>query len=65
MFQGINKLRIDHACQLLNDSQKQITEIIYAADFNTKSNFNREFRRIIGETPSQWRTKHTLDYSAS
>ncbi|HBN49318.1 MAG TPA: AraC family transcriptional regulator, partial [Thalassospira sp.] len=22
--------------------------------FNTKSNFNREFLRITGKTPSQW-----------
>jgi len=31
-----------------------ISEVIYDSGFNTKSSFNREFRRVTGTTPSAW-----------
>ena len=31
------------------------TDAMLASGFNTKSNFNREFRRVTGRTPSDWR----------
>ncbi len=56
----INKLRVEEACTLLQKPKMQITAIVYASGFNTKSNFNREFVRIIGKTPSQWRSSFVL-----
>ncbi len=53
--QYINMLRVKEACQLLKNSDMQVTQIIYAAGFNTKSNFNREFMRVEGMAPSEWR----------
>ena len=32
-----------------------VTDAMLASGFNTKSNFNREFRRVTGRTPSDWR----------
>ena len=52
--QYINRLRITYATNLLA-KDKPVTDAIYAAGFNTKSNFNREFLRITGKTPTQWR----------
>lgn len=52
--QYINGLRIEVACELLR-SEVPITQIVFAAGFNTKSNFNREFSRIMGQSPSDWR----------
>jgi AraC-like DNA-binding protein len=49
----INKFRIDHACAELDHGQN-VTTAMLASGFNTKSNFNREFLRITGKTPSQW-----------
>lgn len=49
----INGWRIRHACGLL-DEGRSVTEAMLESGFNTKSNFNREFRRITGETPSGW-----------
>ncbi|MDG4718255.1 MULTISPECIES: helix-turn-helix domain-containing protein [Thalassospira] len=49
----INKFRIDHACAELGRGQN-VTTAMLASGFNTKSNFNREFLRITGKTPSQW-----------
>lgn len=50
----INRLRIDEACGHLRGGSS-VTEAMLQAGFNTKSTFNREFRRITGQAPSTWR----------
>ncbi|SNS66506.1 helix-turn-helix domain-containing protein [Antarctobacter heliothermus] len=50
----VNSFRIRHACALLRNGVP-VTEAIYACGFNTKSNFNREFLRVTGQSPSAWR----------
>ncbi len=57
--QYVNDYRIAEACRLLTETEKPVTEIMYAVGFQTKSNFNREFRRITEITPLEWR-KRTL-----
>lgn len=52
----INAYRIEHAKTLLNQSDETITEIFLKSGFQTKSNFNREFSRITGQTPSEFRS---------
>lgn len=52
----INGFRVQRACQRLSDGDS-VTEAMLASGFNTKSNFNREFLRITGSTPSDWRLK--------
>lgn len=54
----INKYRIEHACAELSAGQN-VTTTMLASGFNTKSNFNREFLRITGKTPSQWQQQAT------
>jgi AraC-like DNA-binding protein len=49
----INAKRIDEACRLLADG-KPVTETVFDSGFNTKSNFNREFTRVMGKSPTQW-----------
>ena len=49
----INRHRIDHAARLISQG-KSVTEAMLASGFNTKSNFNREFLRVKGESPSKW-----------
>lgn len=51
----INAYRIDHAKTLLKQSDETITEVFLSSGFHTKSNFNREFSRITGQTPSEFR----------
>lgn len=53
--QFVNDFRIREACTLLGTTHKTILEVSLSAGFATKSNFNREFLRVIGQTPSQWR----------
>ena len=49
----VNAHRIAHACKLIEGGDP-ITEAMLASGFNTKSNFNREFRRVTGISPSEW-----------
>ncbi len=49
----INGFRIHHACQLL-ESGASVTMAMLDSGFNTKSNFNREFLRVMGKAPSDW-----------
>ncbi|PMN48942.1 AraC family transcriptional regulator [Vibrio lentus] len=52
----INAYRIEHAKTLLIQSDEAITDIFLSSGFQTKSNFNREFSRITGQTPSEYRS---------
>lgn len=56
----INKFRIEHACNELGRGQN-VTTAMLSSGFNTKSNFNREFLRITGKTPSQWQQQSQTD----
>lgn len=53
--QFVNEFRISEACTLLTDTEKSVTEIMFDVGFQTKSNFNREFRRVTDTSPLQWR----------
>jgi AraC-like DNA-binding protein len=55
--QFVNDIRVGEACRLIRESQLSITQVIYESGFQTKSNFNREFLRVTGKTPRQWRAK--------
>ena len=50
----VNAYRIRDACRAL-ERGASVTDAMLDAGFNTKSNFNREFRRVTGRTPSAWR----------
>ncbi|WP_145483677.1 helix-turn-helix domain-containing protein [Yersinia aldovae] len=53
--QYVNQLRIEQAAQLLATTELPVIDIMLEAGFQTKSNFNREFMRVKGMTPSLWR----------
>jgi len=55
--QWVNEVRVNAACELLLDSDRSVTQIMFEVGFLTKSNFNREFRRLKGCSPSQWRAQ--------
>jgi AraC family transcriptional regulator len=47
--------RLRLAARMLLDTQRSVTEIAFDAGFNDLSNFMRTFRRVIGETPRDYR----------
>jgi AraC-like DNA-binding protein len=53
--QYVNGFRVRDACARLRGTDQGVTAILYEVGFNTKSNFNREFARIKGVTPSAYR----------
>ncbi|MBD8553687.1 helix-turn-helix transcriptional regulator [Rhizobium sp. CFBP 8762] len=55
--QFVNNRRIAEACRLLTETRAPVTQIMFDCGFSTKSNFNREFRRVTGVSPSQWRAE--------
>tara|TARA_Y100001956_G_scaffold82840_1_gene106075 strand:+ start:186 stop:1250 length:1065 start_codon:yes stop_codon:yes gene_type:complete len=52
----INEYRIKHAQQALTETKDSVTQISLNCGFQSKSNFNREFSRVSGMTPTQYRT---------
>lgn len=56
--QYINGYRIAEACRLLTETDQSVTRIMFDAGFQTKSNFNREFRRVTGTSPMAWRANN-------
>lgn len=55
--QFVNNRRIAEACRLLLETRQSNTSVMLDAGFSTKSNFNREFRRVTGMSPRQWRAR--------
>jgi AraC-like DNA-binding protein len=53
----VNNFRVSEACRLLAGTGLPVTRILFEAGFMTKSNFNREFLRVTGESPSDWRRR--------
>jgi AraC-like DNA-binding protein len=47
-------IRIGYACKLLTDASQNISGIGYISGFRNISNFNRQFKKIKGITPSQY-----------
>jgi AraC-like DNA-binding protein len=56
--QFINDYRIAEACRLLQRPDISITAAMLECGFQTKSNFNREFRRVTSLSPAAWREKN-------
>lgn len=53
----INSLRVIEACELLKNTDKNITNISEEVGFKTLRSFNRAFRVMLGETPRDYRKK--------
>lgn len=56
--QYVNNFRVVEACRLLSTTDMPVTRIVFEAGFMTKSNFNREFLRVTGTSPTAFRTAH-------
>jgi AraC-like DNA-binding protein len=50
----LNEIRVGHACKLLIEGKMNISGIGYESGFNNISNFNEQFKKIKGISPSQY-----------
>jgi AraC-like DNA-binding protein len=51
----VSELRVGYACKLLMEDKLSVTQVCYESGFNTLSNFNKQFKDLKGQTPSQFR----------
>lgn len=50
----LNEIRIGNACKLLLENKMNISGICYESGFNNVSNFNEQFKKVKGISPSQY-----------
>jgi len=55
----IARVRVERAKNLLLNPHARISEVAFTAGFQSLSQFNRVFKRIVGEQPRVWRSKST------
>ncbi|NOU66035.1 helix-turn-helix domain-containing protein [Paenibacillus sp. LMG 31461] len=51
----LNYLRILNATQLLAETEKSITEIVFESGYNNVAHFNKTFKKLVGITPTEYR----------
>lgn len=51
----LNEVRIGHACKKLQETNKNISEIAFASGYNHLTHFNKQFKRIMGYSPKEYR----------
>ncbi|MDM9620649.1 helix-turn-helix domain-containing protein [Rhizobium sp. S96] len=56
--QYVNDFRIRAACELLAASDEPVTRLMFDCGFISKSNFNREFLRVTGTNPTEFRRRN-------
>jgi len=53
--ESINRLRVEHALSLLNQGGHRISEVARTSGFGSLSQFNRSFRRYLGNSPTTYK----------
>lgn len=53
----VNFVRIKKACELIDKTDISMEDVAEKVGFITPSTFNRNFRRIIGTSPYQWKKR--------
>jgi len=55
----LNEIRVGYACKLLMENKNSVSSVCYESGFNNISNFNRQFKSIVGMSPSDYVRLHT------
>ncbi len=51
----LNQVRVKKACDMIRKTGYSMEEIAVKVGFTTTSTFNRNFKRIVGTSPYQWK----------
>jgi AraC-like DNA-binding protein len=54
----VNQVRTNKACYLLRETDYQVHDIAIDCGFASISNFNKQFRKSVGISPSDYRTQY-------
>lgn len=57
----INTVRIQKACDYLHKKDYPVSELAWKVGYSSVSTFERNFKKIVGKSPKQWRLKSTVD----
>lgn len=60
----INMVRINKACELMSNEDVSVEEIGFRVGFQNPSTFNRNFKKLIGKTPYQWKKEEASGLGA-
>lgn len=60
----LNEIRVGYGCKLLLEEKNNITAVCYESGFNNVSNFNRQFKEIIGMSPTEYIKYHKKAHSS-
>ena len=56
----LNEIRVGNACLKLIENNRQISSIATEVGFNSITNFNRQFKSILGVTPKEYLNKYRI-----
>lgn len=56
----VARIRVEKAYRLLHDGNLRISDIAFAAGFQSLSQFNRIFKKLSGVSPTQFRTANRV-----
>jgi AraC-like DNA-binding protein len=51
----VSRVRIERACERLENGDARISEIAFEVGFQSLSQFNRVFKRLSGKSPTEYR----------
>ena len=54
----VARVRIEEARTQLLNPNRRVSEIAYEVGFQSLTQFNRTFKRVFGESPSDFRARH-------
>jgi len=57
IFEYLNKIKVEFACKLLMDPDLSILDVCMDSGFNNLSHFNKQFKKITGVSPSEYRKR--------
>ncbi len=61
IFEYLNKIKVDFACKLLMDKTLTVLDVALDSGFNNLSFFNKQFKKVTGVTPLEYRTRYYID----
>jgi AraC family transcriptional regulator len=53
--------RIERARQMLAETSDALVDVALSVGFQTQAHFTTVFKRIVGNTPCQWRREQSID----
>lgn len=54
----LKEIRIEYACKLLKEGKMNIDQIGYDCGFQSVTNFNKQFKKVTGKQPHQYRQEY-------